>query len=182
MITAAHAWFSPPTIASNPSVAHPSHRANPNRDSPNHDSPSRANPTREDDRIRRSRTLARSRTGRARGCYIRSHTHSLGSTKPKPNWNSQPGPTSFQRTASRQESVCACQNSFCAIPARIRMPPRGAAETRAEPGGSGRILWTENRPAKDHVAKVWRSVRGRVALCRGLGGLRRFQQSFNAGE
>ena len=132
-----------PTIASHPSpnAARPSpihHRANPNR----------ASPKRADDRRQRhKKILADNMSGRAK-VNNHNHSHTLGSTTPRQDPKSRRWPTSSQQTASQQRPVCACEHSFRAIPAWIRMPPRAGAETRAEPRNWRRILWTAGRQLK----------------------------------
>jgi hypothetical protein len=137
-----------PTIASHPSpnAARPSpihHRANPNR----------ASPKRADDRRQRhKKILVDNMSGRAKvnnhNHRRAPHSHTLGSTTPRQDPKSRRQPTSCQQTASQQRSVCACEHSFRAIPAWIRMPPRAGAETRAEPRNWRRILWTAGRQLK----------------------------------
>ena len=155
-----------PTIASrpSPSAARPSparpnpihHRANPNR----------ASPKRADDRRQHhKKILVDNMSGRAKVSnhnHRRAHTrsHTLGSTRtPRQDPKSRRWPTSSQQTASQQRPVCACERSFCAIPAWIRMPPRAGAETRAEPRNWRRILWTAGRQLKDDAAGLSRSPR-----------------------
>ena len=123
---------SPSVGRPSPSAARPSpsrHRANPHR----------ASPKRADDRRQRhKRILVDNMSGRAKVSnqnHRRApHNHSLGSTRmPRQDVKSRRWPTSSQPTASQQKPVCACEHSFCAIPAWIRMPPRAGAETPAEP-------------------------------------------------
>ncbi len=152
---------SPSVGRPSPSAARPSpsrHRANPHR----------ASPKRADDRRQRhKRILVDNMSGRAKVSnqnHRRApHNHSLGSTRmPRQDVKFRRWPTSSQPTASQQKPVCACEHSFCAIPAWIRMPPRAGAETPAEPRTWRRILCTAGRQLKDNAEGLsrspWRSL------------------------
>jgi hypothetical protein len=164
-----------PTIASHPSpsAARPSPSAA--RPSPIHHraTPNRASPKRADDRRQHhKKILVDNMSGRAKvnnhNHRRAPHSHTLGSTTPRQDPKSRRWPTSSLQTASQQRPVCACEHSFRAIPACIRMPPRAGAETRAEPRNWRRILWTAGRQLKDNAAALSRSPWQPLILSPGL--------------